>query len=228
MHFEDTVSADTADDQQVSIDILNVTSGLPDSTWTETDYTTAASYIDAIAAVFLQHAAARYHYTRLDAYIRAFRPYTDPKPFALSGAPDWSATKNAIAIGTGSSAPQTSSTVTEVTPSRRHWGRMYSPGLDAGSILASGRLSATTVDGIVNTISARYEDLMQWQLFPVVPTTRVDGVAKRTLQAVTGIKVDDVLDVQRRRRFKHPTHSLEVGVSQAETKPADEAESSEP
>lgn len=123
--------------------------------------------------------------------------------------------------------PQVACTVTELTDSRRHWGRFYLPTPSVVALTGDGRLTA----GAVATIAAAAQTLYNsWNTKGVrcivagsVPLDYVAAVMPSTswigeqfersigrnatdqriavAYDVTKIRVDDVLDVQRRRRY---------------------------
>lgn len=98
--------------------------------------------------------------------------------------------------------PQVASTVTLRTPSRRHWGRFYMPApsytmLDGTNNSKAGRFSQTFVDGLANAVGAMFESaIADGTVAPAVYTPSAAGFL-----AVLAVEVDDVPDVQRRRRF---------------------------
>jgi hypothetical protein len=106
--------------------------------------------------------------------------------------------------GTGGAAqelpPQDSFTITWQTGKRRHWGRIYLPGvLNDG--LTEGRITPGVVDSIGDAARLFFEGLL------------TDGITLVTFDRklwnandVVGVSMDDIVDVQRRRRFDKPFH----------------------
>jgi hypothetical protein len=123
--------------------------------------------------------------------------------------------------------PQVACTVTEITDSRRHWGRFYIPGISAdSSVLADdGTLLTTKVTQVATVAETMYE---AWGAManhtPVVwgrrtasieyaavapprwrpswyPSSSV-AVGEPTAFSVQAIRVDEILDIQRRRRWE--------------------------
>jgi hypothetical protein len=200
-HWANLGTADPADDQFFTIDIVNITNGAVDSTWTAGDYNLLQPALDSFVAGIAAHTSSLMTCDYVDVYKMAFRPYSDPKPFALTGAPEHRYTMNHPGTNTPN-FPQVCSSVTEITLNRRHWGRFYTPTLGAQACdIATGRVHATAVNSLASTVETFYAALYAFEFQPVVPTTQVDKVPTRTLQYVNGIRVDDVSDVQRKRRY---------------------------
>lgn len=96
--------------------------------------------------------------------------------------------------------PQVALTVTWVTDSRRHWGRIYLPGFTAADV-AYGRALETSLASIatgMQTFGKTLRDSGQG----IVVFNRASWTAK----TVTELHIDDLWDVQRRRRFQYPTN----------------------
>lgn len=106
-------------------------------------------------------------------------------------------------LGSGTSTPlppQVAVTVTEKTFTPREWGRIYLPGFTTATSNLSGRLSSTHVDQVADWAEA------MWQDFPT-PNVHVPVVFQRSTEEehqVLSIQVDDLFDVQRRRRYDAP------------------------
>lgn len=104
-------------------------------------------------------------------------------------------------FGTGSAAaelpPQVAMSVTWITAIRRRWGRIYLPGL-VNSVLTHGRFASSTLTTIGNAIDA-FGTALRGSGQGIVVWHR----ASWTPQDVTTFRIDDVPDVQRRRRFGH-------------------------
>lgn len=96
--------------------------------------------------------------------------------------------------------PQVAATVTWQTGPRRHWGRIYIGGL-VTSVLGTGRISSTVVDTIGAAAKAFQQTLLTDGL-RLVTFDRKNWVANEVAQ----VSMDDVFDVQRRRRFDKPHH----------------------
>jgi len=120
---------------------------------------------------------------------------------------------------------QVACTVTELTDSRRHWGRFYLPGLSYNGLDVDGTLKSAMVTAMANAAETLYK---AWgaltDVTPIVWTRSSHpieylGVAPPRWRpswiypagttysapaalAVQSIRVDEILDIQRRRRFE--------------------------
>lgn len=199
------------DEAMSTLHLLNRTGGLPDATWTTTDYTTAETALDtywtALKGMYSSNGAAT-----LSGYTwRADGPAF--KPFGTSLQPTLRITNRSVAGAETAEPlpPQVAVTVTEVIPAtyvahdvegvgdqtRNRWGRMYLPA-PAASMVDDGRPTAAFLTNVANAHQTLYNSLVAADLLPVVysPTT---GHA----WSVDEIHVDDVFDVVRRRRFRN-------------------------
>jgi len=217
--FEDITSLDAADDQQLAIDVVNMTSGAVDNTWTEGDYQAVAGQLGTFLDNSAGHFVSRLKATRIDAYIRAYAPIPQNyvpgsriKHFVDSGPPQWSLALNKGFAGGANTAPQACSTITEVTAARRHWGRNYMPTIASSMVDTSGRYSTVPMEAMLGYWVTLYEALMNAEYLPVVPTCVADNQPRHALQGVTALRIDDTLDVIRRRRFENPRQVLELPV----------------
>lgn len=101
--------------------------------------------------------------------------------------------------GTGAHAaelpPQCALSITWETSARRHWGRIYWGGL-INSLIADGRVTSanlstwgTAIDAFGTALRQGGQGLVVWDRAAWAP------------HDVTTFRIDDVMDVQRRRRF---------------------------
>lgn len=120
------------------------------------------------------------------------------------GAPLRVTDKNIVGTGTGSTVdmpPQVAMTVTEKSTSRRRWGRFYLP-VGKMTLTTSGRFSATQIDIVADAAEILYNAINTdagegARQLNVVTKVRLDG----TYELVNQIQIDDLVDVQRRRRW---------------------------
>lgn len=196
---ENNLSTQTADDQIVNFEIAKYTNGNLDSDWIDDDYNAVWASLSVIVSGLMTRAPAYLTATSVRAYIRGYNPYTEEKTFMDSGPPGLITTNE----------PQMCSSVTEETPVRKHWGRFYTPTTGGNYIQANGRYDTAFVDGLAQLVHDNYEFLYSIGYPPVVPTVSTgaskadpDGKPLRSLQTVTGIRVDDIPDVIRRRRYR--------------------------
>lgn len=179
------------DAAMVSLDLVNYTGGDVDSTWTDADFIEAENAIAVWWSAILQYFTAN---TILDE-VRWYR-------FGPSIAPPQPAVRVFQYNSPGTAAteplpPQVSVSVTEKTPLRRRWGRMYLPAPAEITNDGNGRIVASVGNAIANATETLYSSLGTAELVPVV----YSPTAQRAY-SVTGIQVDDLFDVIRSRRHK--------------------------
>jgi hypothetical protein len=93
--------------------------------------------------------------------------------------------------------PQTSISVTEETAIRKRWGRFYLPGWDVGQTTGVGRVATACVDAVADAAEALYE---AWYAAGMTPS--VVRASDNNAQPVIKVRVDDVFDIVRRRRWQ--------------------------
>jgi hypothetical protein len=101
-------------------------------------------------------------------------------------------------------ADQVAMTTTFRTASRKHWGRTYQPGLTVNAHGLNGFFGNTSP---VDTFAGAYNTL--WTAYNGSALGIVLGVASIKYAGflrLSTIAVDNIPDVQRRRRIKHPTY----------------------
>lgn len=199
---EDTTSLDPADDQYVSWDFMNITGGGVDDTWTLADYDVVFNALGTFLFSWKPAMQTRYSFTQMLAYQRGFNDYGNSKPFADSGPPKEIRPTTHTGTASGPQAPQVASSVTEEIARRENWGRFYMPGLSSSALAASGRISSSVVSALSQATATFYETCMASEIYPVVPVTSVKKTPFRALYTINQVRVDDVADVIRRRRFE--------------------------
>lgn len=126
--------------------------------------------------------------------------------------------------------PQCAQTVTEITESRRHWGRFYIPGISRAILNTDGSMSSAAVAQIAAAAKTLYDSWntrgvqclvlgsvkSTYNLALLPGTSRLGAAFEKKLfgdttqsriyvgYPVTKVQVDDIIDVQRRRRFNSP------------------------
>lgn len=206
------------DDDICTFHFLNITSGVPDASWTTTDYTTVENACDTFWDTIKPYYLAE---TKLSEYLwRADGPAFRPHGTSLS--PTLRITSRSVPGGaaTGSPLPpQCAMSVTEVTAAhfdvsgvgvpgsepgtgrtqrRNRWGRFYLPAIAAVQ-LVDGRFP-TTVTGVVSGATKDfYNTCVAAQIVPVMysPTTGNSW-------SIDAVHVDDIVDVIRSRRYVVP------------------------
>ena len=148
-------------------------------------------------------------------YRMAFRnPITEQQRFAERGAPE-AITPRGVAGSlstSGEAGYQMATSVTFKTAARRHWGRMYLPGLDSGNLDTTGRLATAYVDNIANAYDTCFGALHAAGVVPFVPSTQVDNQLGAAAVSITEIQVDNVPDVIRKRRPKQTTYRKQINT----------------
>lgn len=222
LEWANVTTLDTADTQVNTFDVLNFTNGAIDSSWTQADMTAVADRLQTFATSIAAVTSSSYECTRIAGYLRAFNAYSNPKPFAESGSPVFTRTVALVGAGTNTTPMQVRSTITEETPSRSHWGRVYLPTPGNAFLEEGGNLTVSYVDSTVSSYLALVNGLLSSDFQLVVPTTQSDKVPTRTLQHLTGIRADTTPDIIRRGR-RHVTayHNIQPPLTAA-TKPADD------
>jgi hypothetical protein len=221
--IDDMSSTEAADDARFKIDIINNTGGEIDPTWTDADYNTVFGALQSFAQTYAIYMNANHRFLRVDAYRMKYNEYgvhspvagaPDP-PFVDSGPPESSHPVNLSGAANTYQSPQVAMSVTLETPIRSHWGRFYLPALSAQSMAPDGHIITTVVDAIADEMNDLVTYLSAQDFYIVVPATRHKNNDFRGLSTVTGIRVDDVADVIRRRRLRHKTHMKRWDVASA-------------
>lgn len=189
----------------------NLTGGVPDGTWTPTDYETVEALTDAFWT------ALKPNYSP-DTVLAGYRWSPDGPAFKPFGSALAGTSRNTLrsVVGTasvGNLPPQVAVTITEVTSAkyivqdvegvgdqlRNRWGRIYLPAPIPATV-GGGRVTSAFCEAVAGAIETCYEAAIDADFIPVMysPTT---GHA----WSIDEIHVDDIFDVVRRRRFTTPT-----------------------
>lgn len=184
-----------AEDVIVShFDIQNFTSGAPDDTWVEADFTYCEQEIlRAFQAVIGD--------LPTPATLKELRWYRIG-PGILPPNPAIRITPLNVA-GTGSSKlpPQVAMTVTLRTGVQRSWGRMYLPLATQAMVRADGRIIDTAVDNVSSAFNTLVSNLAVQDFLAVVFSK-----TRQKAYSVEHIQVDNLWDVIRSRRYHAATH----------------------
>lgn len=226
--FNRLTPANTVEDRaQVGFNIVNMTNGSIDTSWDEGDYTTVNSAIGEFLNQWASLASSTHTANEIRYYVRGFNPdipwgqpvtTLDPstgKPydrFTNSGSVEAVFPVTKVGASVGPPAPyQAAMSMTFRTAQRKHWGRVYLPGVGTGETANFGRFTSLAVTTVANA-GAHMVDYLQSRDFLVfVPTTQVGGNFHAGQQTITEVVVDDIPDVIRRRRPKQPAIK-QVGV----------------
>lgn len=194
-------SAFSMDRVQTHLDFVNMTGGVPDDTWTAGDFTTVEAAIDA----FWGSIKAMYNTGFVLTELRWYRV----GPGATPPEPTVRVTSRSVAgtSGTGPMPQQCAVTISLRTALRKHWGRLYLPtptiaGLGAGGLM--GNANVDTIAAAFNTLVTTVETA---DFYPVVYSR-----TRQRAYAVNRVVVDNVIDVQRRRRPERATYQKVYGA----------------
>lgn len=113
--------------------------------------------------------------------------------------------------GLHSAPPQVSTTCTLETGSRRHWGRIYLPSLQREQIKDNGRVADGLVTGLPDKVKTLMDTVQGAAWYPVVfqkAGADVTGAGR----TVIAYKSDDLVDIQRRRRWEHKQLTHRVAI----------------
>lgn len=198
--------------------LLNLTGGVPDATWNDTDYNNAEAALGNMWSALGTRYAPEVRLVDIEwrADGPAFKPFGSAlQPTLRVSLIDLPGAAN----GENSLPPQCAISVTEVTAarytvhgvgvpgdavgtgrtqSRNRWGRFYLPEPTINTVV-NGRIGAGTSAQVAEAVATAYRALIADDLIPVMysPTT---GHA----WSVDAIHVDDIFDVIRSRRFDGP------------------------
>ena len=184
----------TRDTMEASFALFKIDAGDPTPSWDSSDYSNAETIIEAWWAAVKSYFPTTVKFEEIRWYQEG-PSIVPPNPVVR--------TTSVAVTGSSSNAglpPQVSSTVTLQTPLRKYWGRFYVPNVAedvlTGSGNSTGRFNSTFVDLLSDSSHDMFDDLGGIGLIPAVYSR-----AGQSFMAVTGVEVDDVPDVQRRRRF---------------------------
>lgn len=192
-----------AEDVAITTHDFNSPDDWPSSAWA----TVESAIMAACRAMPERRASSVVH-----AEMRWYRFNGTPTP----GEDDWGDVHRVTPVvgwtnGTGSAfPPQIAITVTERTGFRKNWGRFYLPQYGQPSA-SGGRVNAVTVDGIAAAWRDAYNACRAAGLNPTVLTSFktsggiLGGEDRHGAHvSILAVQVDDIYDVQRRRRYEVP------------------------
>lgn len=192
------------------LDLLNITSGAVDSTWTSTDFTQAITPIDTFLTAIKLQTTPAHSYVEHVVYGMRFNPAdpgpiapgVTPRPFLNTGPPIYRTPATQVGQAGLSVLPyQTACSITFRTAWPKHWGRIFPPGLTP-TLTANGRWTTSGIQNIANAARAMGSGLADRGFLLVTPVSQLDKQPFHALLGVTDYVVDDVPDVIRRRRPK--------------------------
>lgn len=195
-------------------DIMNITGGAPDSTWTTGDYTACETALNTWWTSTKTLVSANHTLKEFRWYRMRFAPILpgitnpkDDKPFVDALVPQRITTVGAVGTNATSAYNpyQVSSTLTLKTALPRHWGRCYVPGIGNAYVDTNGRWTSGFVTSFSSAAGTLLTSLQASDMFPVVPVRQHDGMIARALLTVGSLQVDNLPDIQRRRRPSSPS-----------------------
>ena len=210
--IDNTTSTERTDMAVYTFDIVKGTGGSVDSTWSDADLGTVATHVSTFNSDVATHLSPDWTFVDIRQYLMAFNPYTFTPdggktfpPFVLSGPPVGFSVQSQVGSGALTTPPQCAMSITELVPVSHHWGRLYLPS-PGDALVAGGRLSNATVDALATAYGALAGGLNNVGFSVVVPHTQVNKKPFRGLSTVSGVQVDNIVDVIRRRRYHSPTY----------------------
>lgn len=194
-------SSYSMDRVQTHIDFMNMTGGAPDDTWTAGDFTTVEGAIDT----FWGAIKSMYHTGLVLTELRWYRI----GPGATPPEPTVRVTSRSVAgtSGTGSMPQQCAVTISLRTALRKHWGRLYLPTPTITQLAAGGLLSNTAVDAYAAAFNSLVTTIETADFYPVVYSRQ-----RERAYAVNRMVVDNIIDIQRRRRPERSTYQKVYGA----------------
>lgn len=196
-----TPTGTTEDLAQFKLDLVNVTSDELDTTWTSGDYAAVAARYATFRTAITAKVSADCTWKELRAYRMQFATVPDVKrPFADSGPPTYVAALSGSGSGSASMPYQVAPTVTFRTPWAKHWGRAYLPTPSYPDIGQYGRLASAYLAAVQPAVKTLLGGLHDDGFYPVVPVGQVDKQPFHGLLGISAVVMDDVPDIQRRRR----------------------------
>jgi hypothetical protein len=181
-----------AEDQVVNVyDFVNITSGEIDTSWTTADFEGVEARLSSFYSSITGFLSSSLN-------LREFRWQVLPSPAGDTPAVRVGHPINPIVGGGTSSLPhQDAMTITKVVRPRRHWGRIYLGPLSAGMLAQTdqGRFLSNRVTGAATSFQALLTGLQSDD----TPMVVFDRTYSRAF-TVDGVRVDDIPDIQRRRR----------------------------
>jgi hypothetical protein len=203
--------AGTSEDKAVfGFHLVNITGGAVDTTWTAGDFATVKAASDTLATALKPLMATSHTIVQYRGYRRFFNS-ADPGPglrtagagaFLDAGAPVYVMDVSSAGTAASNFPYQVSATATLKTAWPRHWGRIYLPGASF-SIDGFGRIPAAFRVSYANAVKAFVSTLADSEFLVCVPVTQLEKATFHALLGVDQIVVDDVPDIQRRRRPKN-------------------------
>lgn len=203
-----TPSGTQEDLAQFKLDLVNITGGALDTSWTAGDFSAVDSALDTFTTAIRPYQANTHTLHSYRYYGMGFND-ADPgpsdlnpkqqRPFADTGGPVYVIGKSGTGTATATHPYQVAATITLKTGWPKHWGRIYIPGaalpLDPGA-----RWGGSQMQTVANAMFDLNDDLAAAGFLLTVPVAQVNKQRYHALLGVNSIVMDDIPDVVRRRR----------------------------
>lgn len=222
MRYARSTPAGTVEDHaQWGLNIVNITGGNIDTSWTTTDYTTCETHLTEYFNALKPFQSSSHTLVDIRWYAKQFHPdmpigesiyepgskvLRDVDRFARMGPPQRVTTVNIAGTDAAKPLPyQMSMSITLKTPGPKHWGRIYLPGMGISNLsTANGRWDQSIAKGCADRTAELLDDLAGSEFQVAIPATQHEAAFSPALNAVTAVQVDDIPDVIRRRRSRQP------------------------
>jgi hypothetical protein len=190
-----TVASPADDAALMHFDFLNITGGAPDDTWITSDYTTLEGLINTWWGTIKTYVPTWFKMSRILWHrVGPGIPLPNPAERILD------ISSPVAGAASSSLPPQAACAITFRTGVRHSWGRTYLP-LGTGVSAGAGRLSSAATDAIAAPNATLFSAALAADFHPVVVSNRLNSAL-----GIDQLEVDDVIDVIRRRRWKHTVY----------------------
>lgn len=218
MVWEHVGNTDAADRYVNSFDVINITGGEIDSSWTIDDLSAISGGLATMKDAIIDRYSSSTVCKEARLYLMYFNPITPvgdrgpgwkDDPYGPTGPPALIVPYGTAGLSTAPPLPaQVAWTHTEITPYPRHWGRSYWPAPATTAVDDAAHIQSVAAIDLADAVAAGFKYWTDREFFPVVPVTQVDKQPFRGLLTVNQIQVDNVWDVIRRRRAAHTTQRV--------------------
>lgn len=199
----DTPAGTTEDRATIGFHVAKVVGGGLFSPLTLAELPAIETALDTLLTTLKPHMSTEFHMLEYRWFEHRASHAAYPDGSEVVGAPVRITAKAIAGTAAVNRLPdQDSATVTWRTTSRRHWGRVYFPGLTPNEMSAYGRLDSAYVDALAGA----------WHVFiaSLVTNAQTLGVwtyRKKAFLDLSELRVDNVVDIQRRRRVKQSSYA---------------------
>lgn len=204
-------------------DIANLTDGNFDSSWSAADFTAVKARVNGMISDWAAMMSNQFTCTERRYYLTRFAEIQTPEHrFEYGGAPISLDVVPIVGASASEALPyQVALSVTERTAWPRHWGRFYLPGATETLSDGKGRWTAATVNSLLASFTSHYNWFWDNQFPIIVPVTQrmnpgdPPGTVRlvKEILSVNELQIDDIPDVQRRRRPKQPAIRARTALS---------------